>query len=981
MPTEKVFLIFCKELAWAMFIKSLNESRILVEIGNERLGNSKKPLLKSEVVANPMDRFFDTKDPKIVKIRQGCPLRFMNGKYSFYHKSFLEYFIASAIFDDLFLDEPYLELNVVNINKMYISKRLLTFEPAIIDFLAELIQGDRQKLEYLFSLVKASHNFNKHRIAIAAANAITVLNKCYFNFSGQDLNQVNITGADLRGAYCDNTNFENANLTAVNLSHIWLREANLKNAKMNDVYFNEYAYFQHKNGIVGMVYHGREKRLLTISDAKLMIWNTGTMQLIKEFTCAKDITNILDKLYCVAMDSTGKVLASGGLDNAVRIWDATTETGNMRVLGTHKSWVNSLCMSKNGKWLVSGGNDELVIFWEIDSAVKVELKGHESAVACVSMSDDAKIVASGGWDGDVRVWNIRTRSTIRVLSGHSNWVMAVRVSADGKKIASGSKDNTVRLWDIENGNSQQFIGHEDWVCCVDLSADNQTLVSGSWDLSVRVWNVVTQQSKVMRGHTDVITSVQLSDDEIMQTVLSSSWDQKVRVWGVSDNQLPLKNLRGHTKSVNSVHISKNADIIASGSEDGTIRVWNRTESHNVVILRGHTDHVTAIQLSENGEWLISGSLDHSIRLWDIKTGITIKALHHTEAIYSICYYGDGQKVVFGGTDNAVRTWTPETNECITHFEAVPTKAVMCVHMCADKTRVAAASHEKIFVWDALNQKIVRVIKATNGNIIKSIFLSSDGKKVVSGSWDRAVAVFNVETGENECTLIGHAERVECVLLSSDDKTVYSGGMDNTLRIWDIVKGAPSGILYFTTGIASLTLHENPKENSKLLIIGFKDGAVQIWQHCKDNWHLYWSSAYPNPMLNLKGCDWKGASEGLSEVNFLLMTQRTDTSPLEIRPSTRSEAPINYIFFNEAKPNDVQLFPAHYGPRIKDRSKIACNYKDLECQQILSNNQKVKYIDFVDLRGGQKTFAVCVNKKVEALNQEDNQGSTRSISPN
>ncbi|MSV28174.1 MAG: TIR domain-containing protein [Bryobacterales bacterium] len=168
----------------------------------------------------------------------------------------------------------------------------------------------------------------------------------------------------------------------------------------------------------------------------------------------------------------------------------------------------------------------------------------------------------------------RERLQEKILSlGHTNSVRSVVFSADGRRALSGSDDNTVRLWDVETGRSLRVLeGHSGGVNSVAFSPDSLRALSGSADKTVRLWDVETGRSlRVLEGHSARVWSVAFSPDS--RRALSGSEDKTVRLWDVETGR-SLRVLEGHSARVRSVAFSPDGRHALSGAVNGVVRVWD-----------------------------------------------------------------------------------------------------------------------------------------------------------------------------------------------------------------------------------------------------------------------------------------------------------------------------------------------------------------------------------------------------------------------
>ena len=129
------------------------------------------------------------------------------------------------------------------------------------------------------------------------------------------------------------------------------------------------------------------------------------------------------------------------------------QPGSILPIG-HSVGVDAVAFAPDGRLIASGNVDNLVRLWQTATGqLWRTLTGHSSGVTSVAFSPDSALVASGSWDGTVRLWLVQTGATVRTLTGHDNLVSSVAFSPDGTFVASGSGDNTVRLWQVQTGEA------------------------------------------------------------------------------------------------------------------------------------------------------------------------------------------------------------------------------------------------------------------------------------------------------------------------------------------------------------------------------------------------------------------------------------------------------------------------------------------------------------------------------------------------
>jgi serine/threonine protein kinase len=317
------------------------------------------------------------------------------------------------------------------------------------------------------------------------------------------------------------------------------------------------------------------------------------------------------------------------------------------------------------------------------------LKGHSSMVQAIAISPDGQFIASGSNDKTIKLWQVGTGKLVRQLgrwvSGHSNMVHSVAFSPislnssyqgqSGKSagstdlnsriLASASWDNTIRLWDVNTGKEiRTLTGHSNWVNSVAFSRDGKLLLSGSADCTIKLWQVQTGiEIQSFIGHSDSVSSVAYSPRTTTTTnsqdrhlLASGSNDYSIKLWQVYSGR-NISTLIGHSFFVNCIAFSHDGEMLASGSGDNTIKLWNVNTGKEIRTLIGHSDSVWSIAFSWDRQFLASASWDNTIKLWHLHSGREISTLTgHSSYVRCVAFSPDGQTLVSSGDDDTIKIW-------------------------------------------------------------------------------------------------------------------------------------------------------------------------------------------------------------------------------------------------------------------------------------------------------------------------------------
>jgi len=381
-------------------------------------------------------------------------------------------------------------------------------------------------------------------------------------------------------------------------------------------------------------------------------------------------------IFSVSFSSDSMILASGSYDNTIKLWNVSDGNEIMTLIG-HSNTVRSVDFSPDNKILASGSDDNTIKLWNISNGNEImTLKGHLGSISSVNFSPDGKILSSGSYDKTIKLWNISNGNEIMTLKGHSSSIFSVNFSPDGKLLASGSSNSTIKLWNISNGNEIMTLkDHAGSIVSVNFSPDGKILASGSDNSTIKFWNVSDSYDVMtLKAHSNFVRSLDFSPDG--KILASRSDDSTIKLWNVSGKNeiLTLKGSYNYIgfppRSGNyftSLNFSQSGKIVASGSYDNTIKIWNVSDGNEIMKLKGHSSYVTSLNFSPNGKILASGSNDKAIKIWNISDGNEIMTLKgHTAGIRSLNFSPDG-KILASGSDNKnIKLWNVlDGNEIMT----------------------------------------------------------------------------------------------------------------------------------------------------------------------------------------------------------------------------------------------------------------------------------------------------------------------------
>lgn len=519
----------------------------------------------------------------------------------------------------------------------------------------------------------------------------------------------------------------------------------------------------------------------------------------------------------------------------------------------------SLALSENEEFLATGSIDGEVSLWKWRENQQIfQHQGHKTIVESVAFSPDFAKIASSSRDRTIKIWDVSLGECILTLNSPNNYTVKNLVfNQDGSKLF-GYSHKQIILWDLDTGNYRILIELQSPIYCLDISSPASILTLGCEDGMVYIWDINTEKFiNRFQTNSGVILSVKIT---VLKNILACSIQEKtVKVWYSKksknsnnynnyNNWECIKTLNSQSYNISLIDISSNGQYLATGSGEKIIKIWDINTGLYLQSLSGHLSEINAITFSgknNKNNILATASVDRSIKLWDIPTGKCLKTLQGcADFVHSVILSSDN-KIIVSGSQHKIQFWDIDSHKCIsTFFEDKDWFSSLIIS--PDEKIIACANigngNNVIRIWhlDSLNinylskyseQKSTnqipdKILKGHHDNIW-SIAFNSDGTKIVSGSSDRTIKIWNSQTGQCLKTISGHNRPVLSVAFSGDGNTIASCGAHSIIKLWNVLTGECFQTIE-ERACYIIKLKYNLKLNSLILASGHTSGIVKLW---------------------------------------------------------------------------------------------------------------------------------------------------------
>ncbi|XP_061830325.1 transducin beta-like protein 3 [Nerophis lumbriciformis] len=495
------------------------------------------------------------------------------------------------------------------------------------------------------------------------------------------------------------------------------------------------------SGVVHLVYfHPDIDRLQLFSsslDCGIRVWDLRTSR------CVCVLQSHYSAVTCLSFSPDGDTMISSGRDKICTVWDLKSQTAKRTVpvyealegvlILPAKKDLSQIGVKTKDLHFITAGSKGVLRVWEASTGRCVYIQPLHSTLSPPSeheeeeKDDDPRSLtyllelpasdrlATVTAEHNIVFYKLPALSTQQQFVGYNDEVLDVKfLGKNDSHIVVATNSCQLKVFELLTNSCQILYGHTDTILSLDVFKKGFVFASCAKDRSVRVWHMDGDSGQVRcaahgSSHTNAVGSITCSRMKA-SFIVSGSQDCTVKVWDLPADlsttdvhQLTARvTEKAHDKDVNSLAVSPNDKLLASGSQDRTAKLWSLSGEGGLGllgVLRGHKRGIWAVCFSPVDQVLATSSADGTSKLWGLQDFSCLKTFEgHDASVLKAIFVSRGTQLLSSGSDGLVKLWTIKTNECVKTLDAHQDKVWGLHGSRKDDKMVTGSADSNIIVW-------------------------------------------------------------------------------------------------------------------------------------------------------------------------------------------------------------------------------------------------------------------------------------------
>ncbi|KAJ2556893.1 U3 small nucleolar RNA-associated protein [Coemansia sp. RSA 1933] len=507
----------------------------------------------------------------------------------------------------------------------------------------------------------------------------------------------------------------------------------------------------HGSIVTAVKFHPCKENLCLVTasdDGMVRVWNLKTRKCEAAIEAHSSVVRSID----FTTDDEGLTMITAGRDGVINVWNWKRKS-LLRTIPVYEAiegagvlahganiGLSSSVNSNSAHIIYSGGERGTVRLWDMDTGKELleqtkELNAKHAFVSVLYLSRSQRLVAVTS-DQNMLFYSATNQlERVHQIVGYNEEIIDMAyVGKAQDHLAVATNTEHIRVYNTKSLNCELAYGHKDIILCLDVHEDGFIMATGSKDNTAMVWMVNMSLPPSQRivciatavGHTKAVGAVCLAQGADCAFMVSGSEDRTVKMWDLSplrkmfenpqhapvlvENSGPIKlsslyTFQAHDKDINSIRISPNNDIFATGSQDKTAKVWDVATGKPLGTLQGHRRGVWNVAFSPVDRVIATTSGDRMVKLWSLSDYSCLKTFEgHTNSVLCVEFLAKGTQLVTTGSDSLIKLWNIKDGECVLTLDKHESKIWTLAKETSEEFVATGGADSTIYIWKDTTQE-------------------------------------------------------------------------------------------------------------------------------------------------------------------------------------------------------------------------------------------------------------------------------------
>jgi len=547
------------------------------------------------------------------------------------------------------------------------------------------------------------------------------------------------------------------------------------------------------------VFSKDDKEILTVSSDKMIrVWSSLT---------GNEILSLRDdsEPNIGQFNPNGNSILTASTNGIIKLWNRFNKKCVKEYEFKKIGKVKKIEFNNRGDFFITIFSDNSFSLWNINNENPIFVS-YDSIYNICHFNTDTTIIQMYK-NGSAKKWRVQNEklilfnfatiqnqcldSTLKLsfnkINNFSRYFSSEDFEPSGKYVISRENNNSIKFYEANSGILiTDFLGDLNWLNSFNYSASSERVLIPTDSKSAKLVSLIKNKVIFLSGGLNWTKFSNFSKDGSL--IAFGSYDGSVLIYNAENgNTVSKLESKINSTATTSLTILNNKNEILTASTDGYIKIISFANGKIIKKIKASKAYINSISISTSDS-LVATTSDSVAKIWNLKTGEVISTFEHNNEVYDAKFSHNGKYLATVSFDSTIKIWNLSTGALKTTLHGHTGRVYQCEFLSDDSKLASASSDSSIIIWDLVKDTIKLKINGHTGSV-NNLSIDNTNSRLATGSSDSTVKIWNLNTGELIKSLDNRTDWVEVVRFSPDSKLLATGSDDGLIKIWNIQSGS------------------------------------------------------------------------------------------------------------------------------------------------------------------------------------------------